>query len=178
MGVYVWSRFCMGTAEGLTLRVFATIHVKDKSFRRTSSKRLSWTPSDRISHCIQTLRTSYSQLLARSGIFCLLVEVVYWPCGLKFVCPTINLTFLGIIVKVKLPAKFCLHCFEWFCLQISNAKYVFLSCLRHCNRGLIVVIVYYFQIWNKKEHIISSRVINCHMGPVYILSCVYICTGI
>ena len=39
--------------------------------------------------------------------------------------------------------------FGWFCLQISrDAKYFFLSCLRHCDRGLIVVIVYYFQIWN------------------------------
>ena len=28
--------------------------------------------------------------------------------------------------------------------------------------------VYYFQIWNKKEHnIIISRVISCHMGPMY-----------
>ena len=36
--------------------------------------------------------------------------------------------------------------FEWFCLQInSDAKYFFLSCPRHCDQGLIVVIVYYFQ---------------------------------
>ena len=34
----------------------------------------------------------------------------------------------------------------------------------------IAVIVYYFQIWNKKkEHnIIISRVMNSHMGPMYI----------
>ena len=39
----------------------------------------------------------------------------------------------------------------------------------HCDRGLIVVIVYYFQIWNKKDHnIIISRVISSHMGPMYI----------
>ena len=42
--------------------------------------------------------------------------------------------------------------FEWFCLLINNnAKYFFFSCPRCCDRGLIVVIVYYFQIWNKKE---------------------------
>ena len=30
-------------------------------------------------------------------------------------------------------------------------------------------IVYYFQIWNKKErNIIISRVIGSHMGPLYI----------
>ena len=56
--------------------------------------------------------------------------------------------------------------FEWFCLQKSNdAKYFYLL----PNRGLIVVIVYYFQIWNKKEHsIIISRGISSHMGPMYI----------
>ena len=61
--------------------------------------------------------------------------------------------------------------FEWFCLQISSdAKYFFLLD-KHCDRGLIVVIVYYFQIWNKKEHnIIISRAISGHMGgvPIYI----------
>ena len=32
-----------------------------------------------------------------------------------------------------------------------------------------MVIVYYFLIWNKKEHnIIISRIINSHMGPMYI----------
>ena len=45
---------------------------------------------------------------------------------------------------------------------------IFFACSRHCDQGLIVVIVYYFQIWNKKEHIISSRVISSHMGPMYI----------
>ena len=42
--------------------------------------------------------------------------------------------------------------FEWFCLQIKkDAKYFFLSCPRHCDRGLKVVIVNYFQIWIKKR---------------------------
>ena len=35
-------------------------------------------------------------------------------------------------------------------------------------RGLIIVIVYYFQIWNKNYYkIIIIRVINSHMGPVF-----------
>ena len=35
----------------------------------------------------------------------------------------------------------------------------------------MVIIVYYFQIWNKKEHnIVISRVISSHMGPVYIVT--------
>ena len=44
-------------------------------------------------------------------------------------------------------------------------KIFFLSSPRHCNLELIVVVVYYFQIENKKEHIIISRII---MGPMYI----------
>ena len=46
-------------------------------FLETSSEGLFRTPSDRISHRIHIVRTSCSQLATRSGIFCLLVEVVY-----------------------------------------------------------------------------------------------------
>ena len=49
------------------------------------SEGLFRTPSNRISHCFYIVRTSWSQLHIRSGIFCLLVGVVYRPCGLKFV---------------------------------------------------------------------------------------------
>ena len=72
---------------------------------------------------------------------------------------------------------FCSHSFEWFCLQISHdAKHFFVSCPRHCDRVLIVVIVYYFQIWNKKKHnIIISRLISSHMGPMFFETlCTYI----
>ena len=136
----------------------------------TSLERLFQILSNRISHCIHIIRTSCSQLRAGSVIFCLLVEVVYWPCCLKFVYPRINLTFMGLILKSKLPVKFWLDNFEWFYFEISSeAKYFFLSCLRYCDWGLIVVIVYYFQIWSKKEHhIIISRVINSHFGSMYI----------
>ena len=60
--------------------------------------------------------------------------------------------------------------FEWFCLQISSySKYLFLSRPRHCDQALIVVIIYYFKIRNKKGHnIIFSWVFSSHMGPVYL----------
>ena len=139
-------------------------------FLEMSSEGLFQIPSNRISHRIHIVRKYCCRLSARSGIFYLLFESVYWPCGLKFVYPTINLAFLGIIVKVKLPEKFCWHIFEWFCAQInSNPRCFFLSCPRHCDRGLIVDIVYYIQIWNKKElNIIISGIICSHMCPVYI----------
>ena len=38
----------------------------------------------------------------------------------------------------------------------------------HCDRGLIVVFVYYFKTWNKKDNIYISRVMSSHMGPIYI----------
>ena len=66
----------------------------------------------------------------------------------------------------KLMVKLCWHSFKWFCPQISSeAKYFFLSCPRHSDRGLIVIIIYYFQNWNKEHNIFISRVINSHMGP-------------
>ena len=95
-------------------------------FLGTSSEGLFRTPSERISHCIHLVRTPCSQLPARSGIFCLFVEVVYRSCGLKFVYRTINLFFYWILVKVKFPAKFCWHSIELFYLQISSdSKYFF-----------------------------------------------------
>ena len=61
--------------------------------------------------------------------------------------------------------------FEWFLSSNKLWREIFfLSCPRHCDQGLIVVIVYNFQIWNKKEHnIIISRIMSGHMGPMYIL---------
>ena len=59
--------------------------------------------------------------------------------------------------------------FEWFCLQISSDTQYFLSfCLSHSDRGLTVVIVYCFYIWNKKGYnIIISSVIRSYIGPMY-----------
>ena len=96
--VYVWSEFCMGTAEDPSLRFFAVIHMKDQVHGNVFGE----TPSNRISHYIIIVRTSCSQFPTRSEIFCFLVAVVYWPSDLKFVYLSINLAFLGIIVKVKL----------------------------------------------------------------------------
>ena len=53
--------------------------------------------------------------------------------------------------------------FKWFCLLISNEEKYFSYFVQN-----IVVIVYYFQMWNKKERIIISRVISSHMVPTYI----------
>ena len=53
-------------------------------------------------------------------------------------------------------------------IQISSdAKYF--SSPKDNDPGLIVVIVYYFQIWNKKElNIIIIWVISSYKGPIYI----------
>ena len=131
---------------GYSWRSFFKILHNDASERPSSWERslegLFRTPPERISHCIHIVKTSCSQLPARSGIFCLLVEILYWPCGLKSVYPMINLAFMRIIVKVKLSVKFCLHGFEWFCLQISSdAKYFFLRWLIHLWSDCIALIL-------------------------------------
>ena len=61
-------------------------------------------------------------------------------------------------------------------LSPNDVKYFF-SCPRHCDQGLIVIIVNNIQIWNKKEHnIIISKIISSHMGPLYIMtSCIKGC---
>ena len=66
------------------------------------------------------LHQHYYHILLSTGIFCLLVQVVYRHFCLKLVYLMITLIFLGITVKVKLTAKFCLHSFEWVYHQINN----------------------------------------------------------
>jgi len=146
----------------------------------SSSDGLFRTPSDRISHRIHTVRRSYSQLPARFGWICLLVDVVDWSCGFKFVNPTINLAFLGIIVEVELPAIFGLHRFEWFRLQISSdAKYFLLFCPRHFKFVWLLIIRCYGLLFanlkNKKNNINIGRVISTNMGCKYSgTPCIYI----
>ena len=65
----------------------------------------------------------------------------------------------------------------FFCLlaEFIYAKYFFLSCPRYCGQGLTVVIVYYFQICNPKEHnIIIRRDMSCHRVPCILRHPVFI----
>ena len=114
--VYSWKSFFKNICKDAREKTGSWGHLLKDFFQ---------TPSDRISQGFHIVRTYCSQLPARSGIFCLLVEIIYWPCELKFLYPTIDFALNGISVKVKLPAKFFLHGFEWFCIQMdSDAKYV------------------------------------------------------
>ena len=82
--------------------LYPTVHMKDQGLWNVFSVvvGLFWTPFNWISHRIQIV-TSCSQLPARCGIFCHLVEVVYRSCGSQFLYPTINFTFLRIIVGLN-----------------------------------------------------------------------------
>ena len=68
----------------------------------------------------------------------------------------------------------------------SDAKYVFFFCLRRWDRGLKVVRVNYFQIWNINEYnMVISRVISSQISPMYFetlfLYCVcvkYLCVSV
>ena len=147
------------------------MHVEDQVFVNV----FGWTFSDSfreewISHRIHIVTISCSQLPARSGIFCLLVEIAYWPWAWKFVYTAINLAFWGIIVKVKLLAKFFLHGF-WMILSPNKSwcKIFFLSYPRHCNRELIIVIVYFFSSLKQKgTEPYFRRIIRSHVGPIHI----------
>ena len=107
---------------------------KSTKFLGTSSEGFFPTPFYRISHRIHIIRNIFQLTSYQISDVLLLFEVVYWLCSLKFVYPTINLFFRGDNSEIKLPANFCLYSFELFCLQISDAKYFFLSCPRHCDQ--------------------------------------------
>ena len=134
--IYYWekklrARWCEFILDLDSVWVQITILLKNTlwlytwktKFLGKSSEGLFRTPSNRISHRIHIVSASCSQLPVRSGIFFIHEEVVYRPCGLKFVYPTINLAYMRIILKAKLPVKFCFHSFEWFCRQVSDPKY-------------------------------------------------------
>ena len=48
-----------------------------------------------------------------------------------------------------------------------HAKWFFLSCPRHCDRELVVVI-FKFETKKKEHNVIINRVISSHIGSVYI----------
>ena len=116
---------------------------------------------------IHIIRISCSQLPARSGIFCHLVEVVYGPCGLKFMYAMINLFFGGIIFKLKklnIQRNFVCTVLNDFVSKQVVMQDIFPLLSKNFDQGLIVVIVYYFQIWNKKElaqSVVSADYTNC-----------------
>ena len=153
----------IGTTEDPSLIFFTTMHEKTKSWERLQRDFFGLL-STGISHRIHIVRTSCNQLPARSGssnvLFNFFFFFFYWPWRLEICVP---------------DYKFCLHNFDWFCLQKSSDEkcgvFFFLFCPWHCDRGLIALIVHYFLIWNKKkECIIINRVIRSHMSSIYIES--------
>ena len=99
--------------------------------------------------------------------FCLLNEVIYWPCDLKFVYPTMNLTFLGmIIVELNFLRNFAFTVLNYF----VSKKVVMPNIFSLLSEALWLGINSCYSIpFSKKEHnIISSRVISSHRGPMYI----------
>ena len=93
--------------------------------------------------------------------FCLLVKVIYWPCGLKCVYLMINLAFLGIIVKLPALVQF------WMILS-PNKKwrkifFPFLSktfSLRINSNYCILC----SNLKQKKKNTLILVVISSHMG--------------
>ena len=120
---YAWYEICMSTAGDSSLISFMLVkdQVLGNVFGRTFSGSF-WQSLSPPPHCPDILLSTSCQIWNFLPSYFL--GGGYWPCSLKFVYPMINLPLLWIIVKVKLPVKFCLLSFDWFCLQIScDAKY-------------------------------------------------------
>ena len=104
--LYLYMYCCYWYHYGCGIQYLSYSARERPIFWGTSSKGLFRNPSDIISHCIHIVKKSCSQLPARSGIFSLLVEVVYWTCNLKFLYSKINLIFLMIIVQLNFLRTF------------------------------------------------------------------------
>ena len=163
--VYAWSKFCMSTAEDSSLRFFATMHVQNQVLRNFFGGTFSDSFQQKrslCSHChygLQSTSCHFRRFFAfLSKLF---TDPMPW-----------NLAFLGISVKIKLPAKFCLHSFEWFSLQIcSDAKYFSLLSKALWSRINSCYSILFSNLQTKKEHnVISSRVISSHMGSLSIVN--------
>ena len=63
--------------------LYPTVNVKDHVLRSIFEGIFFQTPSNRVFHCNYTVGVSCSQFPARSVIFCLLVDVVYWSWNLR-----------------------------------------------------------------------------------------------
>ena len=136
------------------------MHVKDQVLGNIFGGNLSLPP-----HCQDSLQSTSYQIrdfLPSSWGYLLTL----W---LEICVPNDKLGFSGDNCK---SLTFCeiLLAQIWKILSPNKwRKIFFISCERHCDQWLIVVLIYYFQIWNKKEHnIIISIVISSHMGPMYI----------
>ena len=79
--------------------LYPTVHIKDQVLRNVFGGIIL----DSFGTESLTESTLSGYLAARSGIFFIFVEFVYWSCDLKFVYPTINLAFLVLLYLVHWP---------------------------------------------------------------------------
>ena len=122
VGIYAWSIWYSWKSF---FKIFCNVACQRPSFRdRLLRDFLGLLPTESLIASAFSGHPAVNFLSdLRFSAFLLRLFTDHWPSGLKFVYPTINLAFPGIIVQFKLLGKFGWHSLEWFCRQISDVKY-------------------------------------------------------
>ena len=164
---FVWSGFCMGTTEGHSSRFCERMNKKDQTLESVSGVTF-WTPPNRISHCVDILWGSCSQLSTTCWFLHFFGWLYQCSCALELLYPTSNLELMGKVMEIKTSVVSFLDSLQWFGFQIEDHTKCFfpywpcyLLDQMKCNS-------IFYQPWETQNNIINiGRVINLQMGHVY-----------
>ena len=116
---FVWSGFCMGTTEGHSSRSCERMNEKDPTLEGVSEW-LFWTPPHRISHCVDILWGSCSQVSTTCWFLSFFCGLYQCSCVLELLYPASNLELKGKVLENKPSAVSRLGSLQWFRLQIEG----------------------------------------------------------
>ena len=112
--VYTWSGFCIGIAEDPSLRFFSTMHVKNQVLGNVFGGTFFGLPPTE-SLTASTLSGHLAvNFLPDLGFSTFLIKL--FPALWFEICVPNDKFGSEYNCLVKLPTKFSLHSFEWFCL--------------------------------------------------------------
>ena len=135
---------------------------------RASPEWLFWTLPNRISHCVDILWGSCSQLSTTCWFLSSFGGLYQCSCVLELLYPASNLELMGKVIEIKPSAVSRLDSLQWFRLQIEgHTKCFFLYWPCHLLDQMKCYSIFY-QPWKTQNNTINiSGVINLQMGHVY-----------
>ena len=135
---------------------------------RASPEWLFWTTPNRISHCVNILWRSCSQLSTTCWFLSFFGGRYQCSCVLERLYLVSNLELMGKVIEVKASAVSHLDSLQWFCLQIEDhTKCPFLYWPYHLLEQMKCYSIFY-QPWKTQNNIINiGGVINLQMGHFY-----------
>ena len=163
---FVWSGFCMGTTEGHSSRFCEWMNKKDQTLESISGVTF-WTSPNRISHCVNILWGSCSQLSTTCWFLYFFGWLYQCSCVLELLYPTSNLELNGKVIEIKTVVS-CLDSLQWFGLEIEDHTKCFFRYWPCYLLDQMKCYSIFYQPWKTQNNIINiGRVINLQMGHVY-----------